>query len=124
MPTKVLFGCGMVNKLHEQKMPGKKALLVISNGKSVRENGTLERVEKELKLTSVEYFLFDKIQANPLEETIMEGVEAARKNKFDFVIGIGGGSVLDSTTIISAVAPQKEGRVWDYVHGGDRKSVV
>lgn len=108
----------MVNKLHEQKMPGKKALLVISNGKSVRENGTLERVEKELKLTSVEYFLFDKIQANPLEETIMEGVEAARKNKCDFVIGIGGGSVLDSTTIISAVAPQKEGRVWDYVHGG------
>ncbi len=118
LPTKVLFGPGQLGNLHEEAMPGKKALLVISNGNSVKKNGSLERVKKELELAGADFVIFDKIQANPLEPTIMEGVEAARANGCDFLVGLGGGSVLDSTTIISAVAPQKEGRVWDYVSGG------
>ncbi len=118
LPTKVLFGPGKVRELENEKMPGKKALLVISNGKSVRENGALEAVEHALKAAGAEYVVFDKIQPNPLEPTIMEGVECARRNGCDFVVGLGGGSVLDSATVISAIAPQKEGRVWDYVQGG------
>ncbi len=118
LPTKVLFGAGKVKELCNEKMPGKKALLVISSGKSVRENGALPAVEQGLTAAGVDYVVFDKIQSNPLEPTIMEGVECARQNSCDFVIGLGGGSVLDSATIISAIAPQKEGRVWDYVQGG------
>ena len=75
-------------------------------------------MEQGLTAAGVDYVLFDKIQSNPLEPTIMEGVLAARENGCDFVVGLGGGSVLDSATIISAIAPQKEGRVWDYVQGG------
>ena len=118
LPTKVLFGAGKLKELCNEKMPGKKALLVISSGKSVRENGALTAVERGLTAAGVDYVVFDKIQSNPLEPTIMEGVEHARQNSCDFVIGLGGGSVLDSATIISAIAPQKEGRVWDYVQGG------
>lgn len=118
LPTKVLFGAGTVKELAKEQLPGKKALLVISNGKSARANGSLTAVEQGLSAAGAEYVLFDKIQANPLEPTIMEGVEAARENGCDFIAGLGGGSVLDSVTIISAVAPQKEGRVWDYVCGG------
>ena len=118
LPTKVLFGAGKVKELCNEKMPGKKALLVISSGKSVRENGALTAVEQGLTAAGVDYVVFDKIQSNPLEPTIMKGVECARQNSCDFVIGLGGGSVLDSATIISAIAPQKEGRVWDYVQGG------
>ena len=118
LPTKVLFGAGKIKELAKEKMPGKKALLVISNGKSVKVNGSLAAVEKGLTEAGVEYVLFDKIQANPLEPTIMEGVEIARANGCDFIVGLGGGSVLDSATIISAIVPQKEGRVWDYVQGG------
>ena len=118
LPTKVLFGPGKVKKLGKEKMPGKKALLVISNGKSVKENGALTAVEQGLKDAGADYVIFDKIQSNPLEPTIMEGVICARENNCDFVVGLGGGSVLDSATIISAVVPQKEGRVWDYVQGG------
>lgn len=118
LPTKVLFGAGKVKKLHKEAIPGKKALLVISNGKSVKRNGSLEAVQQELTAAGVQYVLFDKIQANPLEPTIMEGVEAARANDCDLIVGLGGGSVLDSATVISAVAPQKEGRVWDYIQGG------
>ena len=118
IPTKVLFGAGKVKKLKEEVMPGKKALLVISNGKSVKENGALALVEQGLTAAGADYVIFDKIQANPLEPTIMEGVLCARENGCDFVVGLGGGSVLDSATIISAIVPQKEGRVWDYVRGG------
>lgn len=118
LPTKVLFGAGKVRELYKEQMPGKKTLLVISNGKSVKENGSLAAVEQGLTAAGAEYVLFDKIQANPLEPTIMEGVLTARENGCDFVVGLGGGSVLDSATIISAIAPQKEGRVWDYVQGG------
>ena len=118
LPTKVLFGAGKVKELKNEVMPGKKALLVISNGKSVKENGALALVEQELKDAGVDYVLFDQIQSNPLEPTIMDGVICARENHCDFVVGLGGGSVLDATTIISAIAPQKDGRVWDYVHGG------
>lgn len=118
LPTKVLFGAGKVHELCKEPMPGKKALLVISNGKSVKENGSLTAVEQGLIATGADYVLFDKIQANPLEPTIMEGVLTARESGCDFVVGLGGGSVLDSATIISAIVPQKEGRVWDYVQGG------
>ncbi len=118
LPTKVLFGVGKVKELKNEVMPGKKALLVISNGKSVKENGALALVEQGLKDAGADYVLFDQIQSNPLEPTIMDGVICARENQCDFVVGLGGGSVLDATTIISAIAPQKDGRVWDYVHGG------
>ncbi|MDO4338481.1 MAG: iron-containing alcohol dehydrogenase [Eubacteriales bacterium] len=93
LPTKVLFGAGKVQELYKEQMPGKKALLVISNGKSVKENGSLAAVEQGLTAAGVDYVLFDKIQANPLEPTIMEGVLAARENGCDFVVGLGGGSV-------------------------------
>lgn len=118
LPTKVQFGPGKVNCLAKEKMPGKKALLVISNGKSVKVNGALEAVKKGLGEAGAAYVVFDKIQANPLEPTIMEGVETARENGCDFIVGLGGGSVLDAATVISAVVPQKEGRVWDYIKGG------
>jgi len=45
VPTRTLFGAGQLNNLHEQKMPGKKAMIVISKGKSIRENGYLARTE-------------------------------------------------------------------------------
>lgn len=118
LPTNVMFGAGRIKDLGKEKMPGKKALLVISNGKSVKENGALASVERGLTDAGATYVIFDRIQSNPLEPTIMEGVLCARENECDFIVGLGGGSVLDSATIISAVVPQKEGRVWDYVQGG------
>ena len=48
VPTRVLFGAGQLSHLHEQAMPGKKAMVVISNGKSTRENGSLDRTLNEL----------------------------------------------------------------------------
>ena len=119
LPTKVLFGEGMLNELHNEEMPGKKAMIVISNGKSMKNNGWIDEVIDELEQAGVESVVFDKIGPNPTEPDIMDGVIFARENEVDFIVGLGGGSVLDATTIIAAVAPQKDGgRVWDYVNGG------
>ena len=119
LPTKVLFGEGMLNALHNEEMPGKKAMIVISNGKSMKNNGWIDEVIDELEQAGVESVVFDKIGPNPTEPDIMDGVIFARENEVDFIVGLGGGSVLDATTIIAAVVPQKDGgRVWDYVNGG------
>lgn len=65
IPTRILFGAGQLNHLHEQQLPGKKALIVTTSGKSVKRNGTLERVEKQLEMANVEYTLFDRVHPNP-----------------------------------------------------------
>ncbi|MBQ6102703.1 MAG: iron-containing alcohol dehydrogenase [Kiritimatiellae bacterium] len=118
VPTKVLFGAGALKKLHEEKLPGKKALVVISNGKSTRTNGSLAALEAELDAAGVAHVLFDKIQANPLEPTVQEGVEFGRVQGVDFVVGLGGGSVMDAAKAIAAMIPQQGGRVWDYMATG------
>ena len=61
----VLFGAGQLGHLHEETLPGKKALIVTSNGQSAKKYGYLARVEKELDLAGVGHVLFDEIRPNP-----------------------------------------------------------
>lgn len=117
VPTKTLFGAGMLNKLSEQQLPGKKALIVISNGKSTRANGYLDRTEEQLKKACVDFAVFDKVQANPLRSTVMEGAAAAREHGCNFILALGGGSVMDASKAIAAMAAN-EGDLWDYIQSG------
>ena len=116
-PTRVLFGAGSLSKLHEQKLPGKKALLVISNGKSTITNGSLARTQEELKLAGCEYAVFNRIAANPLKEMVEDGAKAARANGCDFVVALGGGSVMDAAKNIAMLAAQPSDDLWDYAFG-------
>lgn len=119
-PTRVLFGAGELNNLHKQAMPGKKAMVVISNGKSTRENGTLDRTLEQLRMTGVETALFDKVEANPLKSTVEAGAKFAKDNGCDFVVALGGGSVMDAAKIMAMYALQP-GELWDYVAGSTGK---
>ncbi len=119
-PTRVLFGAGRLNDLHEQVLPGRKALLVISNGNSTRKNGALARTESQLEQAGVSVVIFDRIEANPLKSTVMAGAASARENGCDFVVALGGGSVMDASKAIAAMATN-EGDLWDYVGGGTGK---
>lgn len=119
-PTNLIFGAGALNTLGEQKLPGTNALLLISNGKSTRANGYLERTIAQLQKAGVAYALFDKIMENPVREVIMEGAAFARENKCDFIVALGGGAVIDSSSAIAAMAVN-EGDLWDYVFGGTGK---
>lgn len=120
--TRVLFGPGKLNELHNQTFPGKKALLVISNGKSTRVNGYLDRTIKELEQAGVSHVLFDKVQANPLKATAEEGAAIVRENNCDFVVALGGGSVMDCAKAI-ALNAANPGDLWDYAFGGTGKGV-
>lgn len=104
IPTRILFGAGRLNDLHKQKLPGKKALVVISNGKSTRANGYLARVEKELELAGAAHVVFDKVQPNPTKDNVMEGAALARAEACDFVLGLGGGSPIDAAKAIAVMA--------------------
>lgn len=119
-PTNLLFGRGMLNTLGDQKLPGKKALLMISNGKSTRANGYLDRTVAQLEKAGVEHVLYDGIMENPVKEAIMEGAKRARDNGCDFIVALGGGAVLDASVAVSAMAVN-DGDLWDYVQGGTGK---
>jgi alcohol dehydrogenase len=114
------FGEGQLNHLHEQALPGRKAMIVISNGKSTRANGYLDRTEKELHMAGVETVVFDRVQANPLDTTVMDGAAVARREKVDFLVALGGGSVMDSTKAIAVMATN-DGELWDYIKSGTGK---
>lgn len=117
VPTRTLFGAGKLNELHAQEMSGKKAMVVISNGKSMKETGTLYRVLKELAQAGVEAAVFDRVQANPLRSTVMDGAAFAKENCCDFVVALGGGSVMDASKAMAAMAAN-DGDIWDYMNGG------
>lgn len=119
-PTNLFFGSGMLNELGKQPMPGKKAMLLISNGKSTKANGSLDRTMEQLKLAGVDAAVFDKIMENPLKSVIMEGAAFAKDNNCDFIVALGGGAVLDASIAISAMATNP-GDLWDYVQGGTGK---
>ena len=120
--TNLYFGRGMLNQLSELAMPGKKAAVLTSNGKSAKVNGTLDRTLEQLRIANVETVVFDKIMENPVREIIMEGAAFAKENACDFIVALGGGAVLDSSVAISAMATN-DGDLWDYVVGGTGKAL-
>ena len=121
MPTRIIFGPGKLKELSTTPyLPGKKALVVISAGKSMKKNGYLDRVVGYLKQNGVESVMFDKILPNPIVDHVMEGAKVARENMCDFVVGLGGGSSIDSSKSIAVMAANP-GHYWDYIHGGSGK---
>ena len=96
-------------------------MIVISNGRSTRENGYLARVEEQLRLADTAFAVFDQINANPTKTVVMEGAAAAREAGCDFVVALGGGSVMDAAKAIAAMATN-DGDLWDYISGGTGKA--
>ena len=120
IPTRVMFGEGMLNKLGDQPMPGRRALIIISNGKSTRANGYLARTEEQLHRAGVETFVFDGVAPNPSVGNVNAGAKVARDNDCDFLVALGGGSVMDCAKAIAVMATN-EGELWDYVPIGSGK---
>lgn len=119
-PTRILFGSGALNDLGKQQMPGKKAMLLMSRGKSAKVSGSYDRTLAQLAQAGVEVAEFAKVMENPLKDMVMEGAAFARENSCDFIVALGGGAVLDSAVAISAMATN-DGDLWDYVLGGTGK---
>lgn len=121
IPTRTVFGSGALNSLHAQPLPGKKAAIIISRGKSTRANGYLSRTEDQLHQAGVETVVFDQVGANPTKDTVMSGGAFVRDNGCDFVVALGGGSCIDAAKAIAMIS-QNEGDYWDYIQSGTGKS--
>ena len=121
MPTRILFGPGRLKELATTPyLPGKKALIVMSSGTSMKKYGYLDNVISYLQENGVEAVVFDKIVPNPVAEHVAEGAAMAQEQQCDFVIGLGGGSSIDSAKSIAMMA-KNPGEYWDYIGGGTGK---
>lgn len=124
MPTTIIFGTGEFSKVKNvAKSIGKTALIVIGKG-SVKKYGYLENLENILKKEKIETYVFEGIEPNPRRKTINKAGSFAKSINADFIIALGGGSVMDASKGIAIVAKEKAD-VWDYcmVKGKDTKKV-
>jgi NADP-dependent alcohol dehydrogenase len=113
-PTKIIFGEGEIKKLSENIPAGSHILLVYGGG-SIKKNGIYEQViaaSKDFKITE-----FSGIEPNPHFETLMKAVKIIRDEKIDFILAVGGGSVIDGCKFLSAAAFY-DGDAWDLVAKG------
>lgn len=117
IPTRLQFGAGELKNLATMPLPGKKALIVISAGSSMKRFGYLSTLEEQLDKAGIGHVTFDKILPNPIKSHVMEGAELCRTHACDFVIGLGGGSSIDTAKAI-AVTVAMGGDFWQYVAGG------
>ncbi|MDI9872084.1 MULTISPECIES: iron-containing alcohol dehydrogenase [Flectobacillus] len=108
-PTKILFGKGQIANIAKE-IPANARVLMTYGGGSIKTNGVYEQVIEALK--GHEVVEFSGIEPNPTYETLMKAVEIIRTQKLDYVLAVGGGSVIDGTKFIVA-AVDFEGEPWD-----------
>ena len=103
-PTRILFGKDRLDSL-DSLIPGKARLLITFGFGSAKRSGLLDKVKSKLGKRTV--FEFGGIEPNPRYETLMKAVEVVRKEKIDFILAVGGGSVLDGTKFICLASHYK-----------------
>ena len=113
-PTKVYFGKGTEEKAGEYvKAAGGSRVLLHYGGQSAVRSGLLARVEASLKASGIPYVSLGGVVPNPRLSKVYEGIELGRKEGVDFILAVGGGSVIDSSKAI-ALGLADERDVWDY----------
>lgn len=114
-PVRVVFGKNTIAKLADLIDPARTILFLYGSG-SIKKNGVYEQVQAALKGRKV--IEFAGIEPNPRYETCMKAVELARKEKVDFLLSVGGGSVLDGTKFIAGAIPFTGGDPWQILTSG------
>ncbi|HJO94008.1 MAG TPA: iron-containing alcohol dehydrogenase [Victivallales bacterium] len=109
-PVKIVFGKNTISELRNL-IPADSKVLITYGGGSIKRNGVYKQVRQALEGYNV--FEFSGIEANPLYETCMEAVALVKNNKIDFLLAVGGGSVLDGTKFISAASCFEGGDPWE-----------
>lgn len=120
-PVKLIFGKGSIARIAEE-IPAQSKIMLTFGGGSVKRNGVYDQVIKALEGRNVVEFW--GIEPNPKYETLVEAIALARREGVDFLLAVGGGSVIDGTKFIAAAIPY-EGEPWDIITRNDivRKAV-
>ncbi len=109
-PTKILFGKGKIANISKEIPQGAK-VLVLYGGGSIKKNGIYEQVMDALSDFKVEEF--GGIPANPEYEVLMEALKVIKEKNIDFLLAVGGGSVIDGVKFLSAAVNYKDGEPWE-----------
>jgi NADP-dependent alcohol dehydrogenase len=110
-PTKLIFGKGTIASLKDN-IPSDKKILITFGGGSVKQNGVYDQVIKALEGYSFSEFW--GIEPNPSVETLREAIKKGKENNCDFVLAVGGGSVIDGSKLIASGIPY-DGDPWEIV---------
>jgi hypothetical protein len=110
--TRLHFGKNALSKLSEELLHFDKTVLLVTGGSSVRKNGWYDRVKVELAKAGKEVFEITGVHPNPRVDKVREGIEICKKHKVGLVLGLGGGSTIDTAKGIAAGALY-DGDVWD-----------
>jgi hypothetical protein len=114
IPTEVFFGEGQISALGRNvKRYGSKVLVVYGGG-SIKKNGIYDTAIKLLKENKIKFWELSGVDPNPRISTVREGIEICRQNRIDFILAIGGGSVIDCSKVIAA----------GFYYGGDPWDIV
>lgn len=112
-PTKIIFGKNTESSVgSEIRALGNKILLHYGGG-SIKKSGLYHKVAASLKENGLEIFELSGVKPNPRLDLVHEGIKICRENNIDFILAVGGGSVIDSAKAIAIGAPY-EGEVWDF----------
>ncbi|GAB1483880.1 iron-containing alcohol dehydrogenase [Treponema sp.] len=114
--TKILFGPSMQEKIGTETARYSKRILLHHSGGHAVQSGLLDFVKKNLASVQVEWVELSGVVPNPRLALVYEGIELCRKEKLDFVLAVGGGSVIDSAKAIAVGVPYS-GDVWDFFTG-------
>jgi len=112
-PTQIEFGQGKISTIKEL-IPNDKKVLVVYGGGSIKKNGIYDQVKTALE--SFTWCEFSGIEANPTKETLDKAVELGRQNNIDYILAVGGGSVVDGCKYIAS-AFYYDGDGWDILEG-------
>ena len=116
-PTHIVFGAGRVSEL-AQLVPAGAKVMVLYGGNSARQHGTLDEVEAAL--SQHELHLFGGIEPNPSYQTLMRAVAQVQQLQIDFLLAVGGGSVIDGTKFVAAAACFAGDNPWDILQQGGK----
>jgi len=113
-PTEIRFGCGRLYEVGEVVAKFGKRCLLVTVPPFPAIEPTYDKVKASLKTAGVEVSYFDGVVPNPTTESITAGAEMAKAHKADVILGLGGGSSMDSAKAIAVEATHK-GTCWDYL---------
>ena len=116
-PTEFIFGKGTETQIGAltQKYNAQKVMIVYGGG-SIIKSGLLQRVKRSLQDANIDYVELGGVQPNPTDKKVYEGIEMARREEVDFMLPVGGGSVIDTAKAIAAGVLYK-GDFWDFFIG-------
>ena len=109
-PVNIIFGKDQLRKL-PKLLPDKARILLLYGGGSIFKNKVHEQVIENVQ--GFEVFEFGGIEPNPHYNTCMAAVEVIRKNNLNFILAVGGGSVIDAAKFIAAASLYTDGDAWD-----------